>query len=232
MRTDACPGRRTGPDRPETTMNPLPRILILYAHPSHHLSRVNRRLIDAAQSLPNVTLHDLYECYPDFHIDVAQEQTLLAEADLIVFQHPVQWYSMPSLLKEWVDVVLEDGWAYGPGGTALHGKDFWLVVSTGGVHESYDTGAYHGHPFAAFLPPYRQTAALCGMRWQEPLILHGARQASDAAIGAHAQDYLHRLQTYPAWARSAAGHDGHVEKQGDDALAATAQSRNQEGAAS
>ncbi len=83
-----------------------PRILILYAHSTSHLSRANRRLSEAAASLPNVLVHDLYEMYPDFHIDVAHEQAVLADADLLVFQHPIQWYSMPSLLKEWVYVVL------------------------------------------------------------------------------------------------------------------------------
>src|SRR3954452_7620819 len=108
-------------------MTATPSILVLYAHPAPHRSRINRLLADTARSLPRVQLHDLYETYPDFHIDVQHEQALLSTADLIVFQHPIQWYGMPSLLKEWVDMVLEQGWAYGRGGTALHGKDFWLV---------------------------------------------------------------------------------------------------------
>lgn len=200
-------------------MSTPPRILILYAHPSPHMSRVNRRMIDVAHAVPNVLVHDLYETYPDFHIDVHHEQMLMADADLIVFQHPVQWYSMPSLLKEWVDAVLEDGWAYGPGGTALNGKDFWLVASTGGVHESYETGGYHQYPFDAFLPPYRQTVALCGLRWLEPLILHGARQIDEAAVEAHVADYLNRLRTYPAWA-AADGEAGEARAAvaGDDAV--------------
>lgn len=180
-------------------MSPAKRILILFAHPTPHHSRVNRRLAEAAQAVPNVRLHNLYETYPDFYIDVQHEQALLTEADLIVFQHPIQWYNMPSLLKEWVDVVLEYGWAYGPGGTALRGKDFWLVVTTGSVEASYQQGAYHGHEFAAFLPPIQQTALLCGMRWLPPLILHGAHQADDAAIDAHVAAYLQRLVSYPHW---------------------------------
>ena len=102
-------------------MNAAPRILILYAHPTHRRSKVNRRLIEAARTVPNVLVHDLYETYPDFYIDVEYEQRMLADADLVVFQHPIQWYSMPALLKEWVDLVLELGWAYGSGGTALKG---------------------------------------------------------------------------------------------------------------
>lgn len=180
-------------------MTSTPRILILYAHPNHKHSRVNRRLREVALSVPNVFIHDLYEAYPDFHIDVRHEQLLLARSDLIVFQHPVQWYSMPSLLKEWVDVVLEHGWAYGQGGEALKGKDFWLVASTGGQDSSYDENGHHHRPFHDFLPPFEQTALFCGMRWLPPLILHGARRVDETVLECHVELYRHSLDSYPQW---------------------------------
>jgi len=181
-------------------MMPLsPHILVRYAHPTSHRSRVNHRLSEAAKNLPSVQIHDLYENYPDFHIDVPHEQELLAAADLVIFQHPIQWYSMPSLLKEWIDVVLENCWAYGPGGIALRGKDYWLVATTGGTIESYQKTGYHRHPFSAFLPPFEQTAQLCGMRWLTPHILHGAHQVDENAVAAHVATYLERLRTYPHW---------------------------------
>ena len=69
------------------------------------------------------------------------------------------------------------GWAYGTGGTALQGKDLWLVATTGGPEASYHPQGYNRYFFDAFLPPYEQTAALCGMRFLPPLVLHGARRA-------------------------------------------------------
>jgi putative NADPH-quinone reductase len=181
-------------------MTATPRILIIYAHPAHDHSYVNYRLAEAARSVPNVRLHDLYETYPDFYIDVAHEQALLSDADLVVLQHPIQWYSMPSLLKEWIDVVLEHGWAYGTGGTALRGKDHWLVCTTGGTDESYQESGQHEHRFSAFLPPFEQTARLCGMRWLSPYIIHGARQMDETTVATHARHYRERLATYPHWA--------------------------------
>jgi putative NADPH-quinone reductase len=180
-------------------MNDPPKIIVLYAHPLSHRSRVNRLMAEAARAVPNVTVHDLYETYPDFDINVRHEQALLDEADLLVFQHPIQWYSMPSLLKEWVDVVLENGWAHGPGGTALHHKDFWLAATTGGADETYRESAYHGWDFSAFLPPFQQTAALCGMRWLAPYILHGAHQAEEQSVSKHVQGYAMQLASYPHW---------------------------------
>ena len=174
------------------------RILVIYAHAEPHRSRINRRMVEAAQLMPGVLVHDLYATYPDFYIDVAREQALLADADLVVLLHPIRWYAMPSLLKEWIDVVFEAGWAYGDGATGLKDKAYLLAVTTGGNAASYSEEGVHGHPFAAFLPPYEQTARLCGMRWQPPLVLHGAHHASEADVDRHIAAFTRRLADFQA----------------------------------
>ena len=95
--------------------------------------------------------------------------------------------------------MLTHGWAYGRDGTALRGKDLWLVASTGGPEPSYHPQGYNRYFFEAFLPPYEQTATLCGMRFLPPLLLHGAHRASDAQIAAHADIFAERLRTHPDW---------------------------------
>ena len=82
---------------------PQRKVLILFAHPALEKSRVNRRLIEAVKTLDGVTFHDLYQLYPDLDIDVAREQALLTEHDVVVMQHPLYWYSTPAMLKEWQD---------------------------------------------------------------------------------------------------------------------------------
>jgi glutathione-regulated potassium-efflux system ancillary protein KefF len=180
-------------------------ILVLVAHPELEESRANRRLLRAAQALQQASrpgrlaVRDLYALYPDYLIDVGAEQQALAAARLVVWQQPIRWYGMPPLLKLWLDDVLTFGWAYGPAGTALRGKDLWLVASTGGPEESYRPDSYNRYFFDAFMPPYEQTAALCGMRFLPPLVLHGAHKASEAELGAHAEAYVQRLAEYPNW---------------------------------
>ena len=179
-------------------------VLVITAHPQMEQSRINRRLMHAARKPPadrpsGVLVRDLYSLYPDYLIDVAEEQALLLQAQLIVWQHPIQWYSMPPLMKLWVDEVLAFGWAYGPGGTALRGKDLWLVATTGGPQDSYHPDSYNRYFFDAFLPPYEQTATLCGMRFLTPLRLHGAHRVSEEQIAAHVAVYVDRLQRYPNW---------------------------------
>lgn len=172
---------------------------VVVAHPNWRESRVNRRLLEAARGTPGVAVQDLYGAYPDYDIDVAGEQARLAAARLVVLVHPVQWYSMPPLLKLWLDDVLAHGWAYGRGGTALAGKDLWLAASTGGPESSYQPQGYNRYFFDAFLPPYEQTAALCGMRFLPPLVLHGAHRAGEQEIAAHAEVFAQRLRTHPDW---------------------------------
>jgi glutathione-regulated potassium-efflux system ancillary protein KefF len=178
---------------------PVPSILVLAAHPDLHLSRVNRALMQAVHSGTNVTVRDLYALYPDHLIDVPAEQALAGQADLIVWLHPIHWYSMPPLMKQWLDDVLTVGWAYGPGGQALRGKDLWLVATTGGTQEAYSPQGYNRYFFDAFLPPYEQTATLCGLRFLPPLILHGAHAVSRQELEAHVAVYRDRLSSYPDW---------------------------------
>jgi glutathione-regulated potassium-efflux system ancillary protein KefF len=193
-------------------MSTDPRILVLYAHPAPRRSRLNRALADAARALPGVAVRDLYETYPDFYIDAPRERALVEACELLVFLHPVRWYGMPSLLKEWLDSVFEPGWAYAHNRGALVGKGFWLVVTTGSGEEAYQPGGLHGRPFADFLPPFEQGAALCGMRWQAPLVMHGASDAGDARLAAHVAAFRAGLQ---AWLGSAGSVGRRATEPGD-----------------
>jgi glutathione-regulated potassium-efflux system ancillary protein KefF len=179
-------------------------ILVLAAHPQLEHSRVTRRLMErAARVQPDAPgrteVRDLYALYPDYLIDTAAEQAALTTAKLVVWLHPIHWYSMPPLMKLWLDEVLAFGWAYGPGGTALRGKDLWLVASTGGPEDSYHPAGYNRYFFENFLHPYEQTAALAGLRWLPPLVLHGAHRVGEAELDAHADMFAKRLQQWPAW---------------------------------
>jgi glutathione-regulated potassium-efflux system ancillary protein KefF len=180
----------------------LASILVLAAHPQLEHSRVNVQLMRAAAAsalADRVAVRDLYALYPDYLIDTAAEQRALAAAQLVVWLQPLHWYGMTPLLKLWVDEVFAFGWAYGPGGRALQGKDLWLVASTGGSEASYRPQGDNRHFFDAFLPPYEQTAALVGMRFLPPLLLHGAHRVSQGELDAHAEVFARRLATYPEW---------------------------------
>jgi glutathione-regulated potassium-efflux system ancillary protein KefG len=170
------------------------QVLILFAHPFPNRSRVNRKLIEAVRDLDNVLVHDLYETYPDFLIDVNAEQALLLRVDSVVFQYPIYWYSSPPILKEWRDVVLASGFAYGEGGSALRGKTHMLAVTTGGRADSYGPQGTNRYPLEVFLRPFEQSAYLCGMRYLPPFVVYGTREITDEAIHEAAQTYRERIR--------------------------------------
>lgn len=170
------------------------RILLLFVHPAFQRSRANRQLLEAVRDLEGLTAHDLYEEYPDFAVDVPREQRLLLEHDLIIFQHPFYWYSCPALLKEWLDLVLEYGFAYGPGGESLKGKMLLSTITTGGGPEAYRQDGHNRFTIRQFLAPFEQTAALCNMRYLPPFVTHGMRQRlGDDLIRARAAAYRQAL---------------------------------------
>lgn len=152
----------------------MSRVLVLFAHPAYEKSRINRRLVDALAGLDDVTVHDLYEAYPDFQIDVPAEQALLVSHDVLVLHHPFYWYSAPALVKEWLDLVLEHGFAYGSKGHALDDKIMLNATTTGGPEAAYQVGGRNRFTMRQLLAPFDQTAYLCRMRYLAPFVVHGS----------------------------------------------------------
>jgi glutathione-regulated potassium-efflux system ancillary protein KefG len=178
------------------------KILILFAHPRPSGSHVHRVLAQAVRDLPGVTFHDLYAAYPDFTIDVAHEQALLIAHDLVVLQHPFYWYSAPAIVKEWLDLVLELGWAYGPGGDKLAGKFLMNALSTGGVEAAYRRQGRNRFEIDELLSPYNQSAHLCGMAYLEPFTVFAGRWLTGEDLSLRASDYQGLIEGL---------RDGHID---------------------
>ena len=157
----------------------MARVLVLFAHPAFEKSRIHRRLLEAIHDLEGVTIHDLYETYPDFQIDVADEQRRLLAHDVIVLQHPFYWYSAPALVKEYLDLVLEHGFAYGSTGRALDGKVLVNATTTGGPEAAYRIGGRNRFTMRQLLAPFDQTAVLCRMTYLAPFVVHGTHTIVD-----------------------------------------------------
>jgi len=152
----------------------MEKTLIQFCHPALEKSRANRALLEAVSDIDGVMVNDLYEQYPDFQIDIQREQGLMGEYERIVWQHPFYWYSTPALMKEWFDLVLTYGWAYGKGGTALHGKRVKSVITTGGSEDAYCPKGYNCFTMDELLRPLEQTAGMCGMNYLKPLVIFDA----------------------------------------------------------
>ncbi len=167
----------------------MKKILILFAHPAFQKSLINKTLIKAIKDLEGVTINNLYEKYPDFFIDVPVEQKLLTEHDIIIWHHPFYWYSAPALIKEWMDLVLQHGFAYGTHGRALEGKWAMSCISTGGRKEVYSADGKNRYTINQFLAPFIQSASLCRMTNLPPFVVHGSHTLNGDQIKKYANDY-------------------------------------------
>jgi len=167
----------------------MAKVLILFAHPALEKSRVHARLIKHVRNIEGVTFNDLYQAYPDLDIDIKREQQLLLEHDIIIWQHPFYWYSAPAIIKQWQDLVLEHGWAYGSGGTQLTGKRIFNAISCGGPRGAYSKGGRNRFSIRELLTPFDQTAYLCHMTYMPPFAVHGTHALSREDIELHAIQY-------------------------------------------
>lgn len=169
------------------------KILVNVFHPDLDRSIVNRRWVRELESCSGLTVNLVYARYPDWKIDARREQELLLRHDRVVFQHPFLWYSTPPLMKKWLDEVLAYAWAYGPGGNALHGKEWVSAISTGGPAEAYQAGGYNNYSMSELIKPLQQSANLIGMKFLPPFIFHGAVQATPELIDEAAGHYVNHI---------------------------------------
>lgn len=174
------------------------KVLILFAHPRFEKSKINRTLLAGVDRMEGVTLNDLYEQYPDFNIDVDREKKLLLDHEVIVWHYPLYMYSSPAILKQWMDLVLEYGWAHGSRGNALKDKIVFITLTAGGARESYFTGQHNRFTIREFLIPFEQTAALCKMVYLPPFVVHGTHLLTDRQLADHAALYRQLLQRITA----------------------------------
>jgi glutathione-regulated potassium-efflux system ancillary protein KefG len=172
----------------------MKKILILFSHPRFEKSRANRALIEDIDKVEGVNCHDLYEEYPDFNINVEREKELLGNHRIIVWHFPFYTYSAPALLKQWMDVVLEYGWAHGSTGNALKDKIAFVVLTAGGTRESYAANQHNQFTLCEFLRPFEQAANLCKMIYLPPFAVHGTHMLTDQQLAAYANAYRRLLR--------------------------------------
>lgn len=156
------------------------KILIINGHPDLDHSVSNKTIIDTVLLLADenncssdIELRSLAKLYPDYKIDKKAEQDALLNADIIVLQFPFFWYSVPAILKLWIDTVLEYGFAYGKTGNKLHGKKLLLSLTTGGPEDAYSESGRNHYQITDLVRPLIQTSNLIGTQFLEPVVSFG-----------------------------------------------------------
>ncbi|MFN4082133.1 MAG: NAD(P)H-dependent oxidoreductase [Bacteroidia bacterium] len=164
------------------------KLLIVFSHPLFEASHVHKALLSKMPDSKHIRFIDLYEKYPFFNIDVKTEQKNLLDADIVIFQYPIMWYSMPPILKQYIDLVFEHGWAYGTEGNKLEGKFFMEVISTGGSKDSYTATGVHQNDLLDYLKGSKQTALYCKMNYIPPFVVFGSNKLNESDLNEYANE--------------------------------------------
>ncbi|MED4584587.1 NAD(P)H-dependent oxidoreductase [Brevibacillus choshinensis] len=171
------------------------KIMVIVAHPQLNESRANQALALELKKQGDILIRDLYQEYPDYNIDVQREQQLLLDYDRVVFQFPFYWYSCTPLLKKWFDDVLTYGWAFGPGGIHLKGKEFMVATTAGGTEKAYRSGGDNYYTISELLRPIERTLTRCNGTFLPAFVTYDANQATDEYLAREAKRYAEHVQT-------------------------------------
>jgi putative NADPH-quinone reductase len=169
------------------------KTLIIVAHPDLQASRINRAWVEELSKQENVTVHSLYNEYPSGAIDVKHEQELLDSHDRVIFQYPFYFYSTPPLLTQWFNDVLEVGWAFGPGGDHMRGKQIGIAISTGGTAAAYQDGGHNLFTIQDLTKPMASIANYVHADYLPLFVLHGVNNVTDEELAASRAAYVNHL---------------------------------------
>ncbi|QQQ75494.1 NAD(P)H-dependent oxidoreductase [Saccharothrix sp. 6-C] len=131
--------------------------------------------------------------------DVAAEQEKVRWADAVILQFPMWWFSLPAILKGWVDRVFTNGFAHGPAVPppytegALGGRRALLSVTIGARASAFSDRGAHGRLADLLFPVQHGVLWFTGMAPLAPFAVYGAAGLSTEAYAAAEREYGRRL---------------------------------------
>ncbi|WP_443091649.1 NAD(P)H-dependent oxidoreductase [Basfia succiniciproducens] len=151
----------------------MKNVLIVSGHPNLKTSVANQVILDeTAKALPNAEIRKLDELFHNGTFDIAAEQAAILKADVLVFQFPFSWYSLPGVMKIWLDEVFEHGFAHGS--TAkLAGKKIIFSTTTGAPTELYQKDGFFKYTMEEFAAQFEIMAQLCNLDYQGLIYTNG-----------------------------------------------------------
>ncbi len=134
-----------------------------------------------------------------FAEDVAREQQWLLWSNLVIFQFPLWWFSVPAIMKGWFDRVLAMGFAYGGGRWFEHGplrpRRALLAITAGAPRERYLEGNIFGGIDRVLYPLHVGVLNLVGLEVLPPFIAWAAARVSPETRAQYLADYARRLRS-------------------------------------
>jgi NAD(P)H dehydrogenase (quinone) len=144
-----------------------------------------------------------------FAADIQGEIEKVKWCELMIWQFPLWWFSVPAILKGWVDRVFAMGQAYGQGRAyekgVFRGKRAMLSITTGGVaeaftekrdplHEFGEGHGFHGDIYGVLRPIQRGILSFTGFAVMRPHIVHAPVRLTDEERRQCLDRYAKRLR--------------------------------------
>lgn len=168
------------------------KTLVILAHPDMSRSVANKAIAEELKKNEAIEIRTIAELYPTFNIDAQAEQKALSEAENIVLQFPFQWFNVPGILKQWLDVVFSVGFAHGPNGDKLKGKNL-LISFTAGVAEDFYN---KGYQLKNFTDMFLHTAAYTQMNYAGAI--YECAMMANPAYNQTTEDVVNRAKSQAA----------------------------------
>lgn len=173
----------------------MKKTLVLFAHPYFEHSTTNIRLIECYGGMDAVAFRDLYEDYPDFHIEPFKERKRIVDYERIIFHFPLIWFGLPPLLKLWIDEVFDMRWITESGLNILSGKEAIIVTTVGGRKSSYSVSGKYGVSVDDLLSGLRVSLAVNQIELKKLDVIYNADDLSNVQLDGFCKDLSQILRT-------------------------------------
>ncbi|CEF30322.1 NAD(P)H-dependent oxidoreductase [Xenorhabdus nematophila] len=157
------------------------KVLSIIGHPDLKNSRLSAEFV---RQLPQfgVTARLLEHQHVNYIFDVEEEQNELIDYDRIIFIFPMFWYSMPALMKKWIDDIFLPGFAYARNGNKLSNKEIQVVTTVGAPKEGYRAGGFNNYTIDELLKPIQQTVNYVKAKYLPPIVIYESVFLSEDTI--------------------------------------------------
>ncbi len=146
--------------------------LIILAHPDFEQSTANKTIVETLQNkVKDLEVRNIHQLYPNYQINVAEEQAALLRHELIILQYPMYWFNMPAILKLWFDEVFTYQFAYGSKGDKLKDKKLLTSLTIGQVEQNYSD--YDVDIINHLHEPVKLSTLYSQMQYLTPIVLYG-----------------------------------------------------------
>ena len=171
------------------------KTLVIVSHPYPDSSNSIKSLENVVTGFSDITVRNLESLYGNdiTQFDVATEQAAYKGADRVVFMFPVHWFNLTPMLKAYLNAVWSYGWAFGPKGTALKGKEMLVITTAGATEFTYSKEGLINSTIEDVLTPMKSSALYVGMTYAEPIAFYEAMNPSSEKLNELEQVVNERL---------------------------------------